>query len=760
MKQSNLLSFAILIALSSISHSRPINDTLLDEYDYIIVGGGASGLTVANRLSEDSDVTVLVLEAGPVDQDEEWMRVPFFVGNDPQPPANALSGHLDYDWHLGTEPQTYLDGKTRHYPLGRGLGGGTLVNGLLWNRGNVDDYNDWATLGNDGWSWDDMLPYFQKSEAFSYDVSPESATSQYSIGCDDSVHGTSGPVNVSYQAYFYGATENFYSGLNELGVPLAGDTNAGLSAGASFLPMGIDATAKTRSDARRSHYDPNAGRENLYVFTGQFVTRLNLEDVTQPDDEPTVGDFSVGLGSQQGFKISDILDGLTKNLNIFNIFPGDGLGDFNGFWAKRSAEPQEPNQSPPRQRKQKRDNDLPNIRISGVEFATDASSPRRNVTARRDVILAAGAIHTTTLLQLSGIGDSSFLSQHGISTAIDLPGVGNNYQDHFMIATNNPFGNTSYVGPKGFGDTATDDANRNAFWDTHSGPWTAGPPNGVAFPSLKSMSPANTTTIANAARVASPGQYLTDGLDATVIAGWERQKAILVDALDNANRSQFEVLNDNAGHFTYSVMRPFSRGTVRIKSRNPFDVPLIDPRYGANPTDLSFLSEALRFNHRLMATDAMRALQPDEKYPTPAQVADDAQLLGVVKEAIFTEYHPTGTASMLPLELGGVVDGRLKVYGTQNLKIVDSSVMPMIPAAHLQACVYGVAEKAADLIKEDNKNAPETNVDSGAGGGDGGDDSSHNSVSNPWEDLVDTAHGMLGMIKDSADQWRDAATGH
>ncbi|KAH7051160.1 choline dehydrogenase [Macrophomina phaseolina] len=614
------LSLTTLFALSSFACGRPINDTLLEEYDYIIVGGGPSGLTVANRLSEEPNVTVLVLEAGPVDQNEEWMRVPFFIGNDPNPPADALSGHLDYDWNLGTEPQTYLDGKSRHYPLGRGLGGGSLVNGMLWNRGNVDDYNDWATLGNPGWSWDDMLPYFQKSERFSSDVSPESAA-QYGIGHDDSVHGTSGAVNVSFQQHFYTASTNFYSGLGELGIPNAGDTNAGLTAGASFLPLSIDSSTKTRADARRSHYDPVASRDNLYISTGQFATRLNLEGATQSDEERT--------------------------------------------------------------------------------HAATASSPRATTRARRAVILAAGAIHTPLLLQHSGIGDASFLASLNITPAIDLPGVGHNYQDHFMIATNAPFRSASYVAPKGYGaDASADAANRAAFWANHSGAWTAGPPNGVAFPSLVGVAPEKAPGMAEAAGRQGEGMYLAEGVDDTVVKGWEAQKRLLAGALREANRSQFEILNDNAGHFTWSLMKPFSRGQVRVRSRDPFDVPAIDPRYGANPTDLSFFAEALRFNHRLLATRAMQQLQPDEQYPTADVVADDAKLTDLIKQAIFTEYHPTGTASMLPLGLGGVVDARLKVYGTQNLRIVDSSIMPMIPAAHLQACVYAVAEKAADLIKD------------------------------------------------------------
>ncbi|KAK7512431.1 choline dehydrogenase, partial [Phyllosticta citriasiana] len=582
---------------------------------------GASGLTVANRLTEDSSVTVLVLEAGPSDQNEEWIRVPYFMGNDPSPPADALSGHLDYDWNFGTEEQTSLDGATRHYPLGRGIGGGTLINGLLWNRGNAGDYDEWETLGNDGWNWDNMLQYFEKNEKFTTDVTASDA-STYSIPATDaSVHGTSGPVNVSFQQYFYPATQNVYAALNELGVPTdSSDPNNGESAGNSFLPMALDPTSRTRSDARRALYDPVSSRDNLYISNGLFVTKLNIENV------------------------------------------------------KRA---------------------LPNFRITGVEYGTDAGATRQNIAARREVILAAGAIHTPLLLQLSGIGDESFLSSMNVTTAVDLPGVGNNYQDHFQITTYAPYGNDSFPICESYGaDSAADVANREEFYSSHTGPWTAGAPNGVAFPSLKSMS-SNYSSIASSAQGQTSGQYLAENLDDTVIAGYEKQKAILVANLQNENRSQFEILNDNAGHLTYSVMRPFGRGQVRIRSRNPFDSPVIDPRYGSNPIDLQFFMEALRFNSRLQATNAMSELQPSESYPTAAQVADDAQLMTLIKQAIFTEYHPTGTASMMPLDLGGVVNARLKVYGTQNLRIVDGSVLPMIPAAHLQACIYGVAEKVS-----------------------------------------------------------------
>ncbi|KKY15406.1 putative gmc oxidoreductase [Diplodia seriata] len=832
----SLLPLAALLSLfNAVSQARPINDDLLDQYDYIIVGGGASGLTVANRLTEDPEVTVLVLEAGPVDEDEEWMRVPFFVGNDPNPPAGALSGHLQYDWNFGTEAQTFLDGRTRHYPLGRGVGGGTLINGMLWNRGNIGDYDDWATLiGDEGWGWDSMMKYFQRSETFSADYSAENAA-QYQIHSEDSVHGLAqGGVNVSYQGHFYTGTEHFYNGLNELGIPTEGDPNAGDTAGASFLPMSINPETKQRADARRVHYDPHASRDNLYISSGQFVTRLlwddnsdcgntadgadtgnsapgsfaptgsssgstgsdgtgssssvggsgqaNPSDPTNPFSAPssssvdgvssgshaTNGSASgsvsgshssgssgpyanmtvpawanssapstdsgasgaaVGRGRHWGFKPTSVsnADGSASGLGMFNLFQIGNLFDLlkssaPADWnpdsgvevhevtttsytcncdsgatcsqdnasgapkAKRSGSTKNKRQQPNQQCQQ---------RVQGVEYAASASAARRTITARRDVILAAGAVHTPLILQQSGVGDADFLATMDIASRIDLPGVGNNYQDHYMLASNNHYAANDDA-PVAYADNTA--ANRAAFFDEASGPWTAGPPNGVAFPSLKDMT-ANFTAVLEWARSQTSGQHLLAGLDATVVAGYDRQRELLVAALNDGSRGQFEILNSNAGSFTYSIMKPLSRGQIRIRSADPFDTPVLDPRYGSNPIDLAYLMEAFRFNHRLVQTDALAALQPQENYPTAEQVADDARLLTLIKGGIFTEYHPTGTTSMLPLELGGVVDANLTVYGTANLRIVDSGVMPLIPAAHLQACVYGVAEKAADLIR-------------------------------------------------------------
>ena len=223
-----------------------------------------------------------------------------------------------------------------------------------------------------------------------------------------------------------------------------------------------------------------------------------------------------------------------------------------------------------------------------------------------------------------------------------------------------------------------------------TGPWTAGSPNGVAFPSLPSASNLSATII-QAASDQDPGQYLVEGLDPTLVAGYTAQKASLVQSLMGDNVAAWEIINNNIGSLTVAVMHPFSRGTCYINSANPFQPPSIDPRFGSNPIDIQVLMEALKFNRRVLATPPMLELEPAQFVPPVG--ADDAALLQVINNGIRTEYHPSGTCAMLPQAQGGVVDSHLRVYGTQNLRVVDAGIFPLIPAAHLQANVYGVAEK-------------------------------------------------------------------
>ena len=188
-----------------------------------------------------------------------------------------------------------------------------------------------------------------------------------------------------------------------------------------------------------------------------------------------------------------------------------------------------------------------------------------------------------------------------------------------------------------------------------------------------------------------PSEYLLPGLDATLIAGYSAQKASIVRRLGTNTSAAYEIINNNAGSLTLAVMHPLSRGTCHINSADPFEPPLIDPRWLTNPVDRQVLVEALLFNREILATPPMLELRAAQFVP-PVD-ADEEALNDVISNGIRTEFHPSGTCAMLPLDQGGVVDSHLRVWGTQNLRVVDAGIFPVVPAAHLQAVVYAVAEK-------------------------------------------------------------------
>ncbi|KAF8861777.1 hypothetical protein BDZ45DRAFT_647068 [Acephala macrosclerotiorum] len=600
---------------------RDIDAAFLDCYDYIIVGGGVSGLVVANRLTEDPNVTVLVLEAGPLDAYEDFIMFPIDDG---------YGLGTKYDWNLWTAPQEFLDGAVRPYDMGRGVGGGSLINGMCWTRGGSADYDAWKALGNDGWGWDDLLPYFQKSENYTDNVNTTFSRELY-IQPNASTHGSNGYVHVSYPRYFYSQSQLFLDGLQELGIPTLTDPNNGTAAGGMLIPDSINPDNQTRSYARLDYFDGFINRPNLHVTTHQHVTR-------------------VLLNAPHNLKTRD--------------YPA-------GLW------------------------------VSGVEFVTDGSLALHNVSCSREVILSAGAVHTPQILELSGIGSTDVLNQFDIPVIISLPGVGNNFQDHPYVGVVYYFDNTSYINIDTIENNPvlSTQAERE-YYANKTGPWTAGAINTVAFPSLPSISQNWTNMMADASSQ-NTTQHLIPSLDRTVIAGYDAQKIILTDLLSRTDVSAYEILNDNVGLLAVAAMHPFSRGSVHIQSTNPYLQPLIDPRYCSNPFDCQVLVEALLFNNQLVNTTSMGLLSPTPYYPF-FQGATRDSLMPAIKSGIRTEFHGTGSTSMLPFNLGGVVDTHLRVYGTKNLRIVDAGIQPLVPAAHLQAPVYAVAEKAADIIKADN----------------------------------------------------------
>jgi len=541
-----------------------------------------------------------------------------------------------------------------------------------------------------------MLPYFKKSETFTPVSSLEKATF-LSIEDDVAVHGTNGPVNVSFSDYYWNSSSVLFHALNELGVPTASDPNSGTIAGASFLPLDLNPDTQTRCSARNAYYDPYTSRPNLWVSTSQYVTQVLFRGgaVNQQASVSTTQNNPEGQGSSPGVPGGIFGNTTTTNASTSGLdtLPGYQRSLLHKVWrmAKRALQRRQASSSV----------SAPltpaNLVAIGVEYAANAQSPRANVRATREVIIAAGALHSPQLLMLSGIGSAPALEALEIPVKVDLPGVGTNLHDHGQVWCWYPYYNTSYPNPTELTSNRTfaDDAWID-FWISRTGPFTTGAINGVAFPALPFIVNGS-TAIHDMASSQSPAHFLPTGQDPTVIAGFSHQLPMLTAALADPTRASYELINANDGALTVANMRPFSRGTVGINSSNPFDPPVIDPRYLSNPIDTEVLLAAIRFNHRLV-TDSALATEMDPAQLLPAPDATDAELRQYIAAKLQTEYHPAGTCAMMPREYGGVVSPELRVYGTANVRVVDSSVIPMLPAAHLQAVVYGIAEKVRVLF--------------------------------------------------------------
>ncbi|CAN8102961.1 unnamed protein product [Discula destructiva] len=631
------LSLLPLVANGLYLPSNTANGSLLRSYDYIVVGGGPSGLVIANRLSEDASVTVLLLEVGTLDTEGYNVMVPAEIGRDVG---------SNYDWKLRTTEQEFLDGHTVSLNQGKVMGGSTVLNGMVWTRSSARDYDVWADLNDDqtsgetakySWRWADLLPYFQKSETFSAAVDP-AASESLSIQPDASIHGDSGFVQVGYSHFFYEQYANFLNGMKQMGVPILSEPNNGTMDGAFVAPSSINDRNQSRSDGRVAYFDQVIERTNLHVATQQMVTRILLKQ---------------------------------------------GITDYSRTQT-----------------------------AVGVEVAS-AAGTLRNISCKQEVIMAAGAIFSPTLLQVSGIGPQDVLESLDIPVKIDLPGVGANLMDHGMIHPIYTYTNASVFTSSTV--TASDDS-RNAaleeYYTNRTGPLTAPMISTVAFPSMRHFADDWVQLLQTASSATANTAALPTDADATVRRGYLAQRAQQLRLLRDPTEGAVEILADSIGELSLAMMRPLSRGTVRPRSASIFDLPAVDPRYCADEFDCLVLARALRFNCALISTPAMAVLQPVVQAPyfcppnasDAAQSADttdtDARMLALVKQKLVTEFHPSGTTAMLPQELGGVVDTDLKVYGTSNLRVVDAGVMPVVVGAHLQAVVYAVAERAADIIKE------------------------------------------------------------
>jgi len=585
------------------------NEDLHSSYTYVIVGGGVSGLVVANRLTEDTKTTVLVIEAGDFDHGEDDIYVPGDVWR-------ALGS--SYDWNVPSVPQKVLVNGNITIHIGKLVGGGSGLNGMLFVRGSPADYDAWEKLGNKGWGWKGLFPYFLKSETYT-PPSPEQVK-KFGITWDPSVHGTSGPVHASYPAFIYNQSKNFMSGMNQIGVATAHD-EAASAVGAYWVPASIDPRTETRSFARTAYNNPAQKRSNYHILPKHMVTKI-----------------------------------LTKH--------------------------NAPNRHPV---------------AYGVEYAAGPNSAKYTAYATKEVIVAAGTVHTPQLLQLSGIGPKTVLKSLGVPVVQDLPGVGSNFQDHPSLIVNYTLTNVAFS-PQNFSTNATLDAYlRHLYKTEHKGPYTVPGGSNLAFVPTSGYS-SRTSAIVSAG-AAQDDTYLDPATDPSVEAGYKKQRQILLSLWGSKQAATIEYAPSPGGPFIIALQKGLSRGTIRAVSTDPFAFPAVDWRSFTNPLDFEMVVDAFFTGRRLMKTPAMAELKPVEEDVT-AKLTTREEIIEHIKLTMSPSLsHLSCSAPMMPRELGGVVDTSLRVYGVGRLRVVDASVIPMVPATHIQATVYAIAERAADIIK-------------------------------------------------------------
>ncbi|TFK24579.1 glucose oxidase [Coprinopsis marcescibilis] len=594
------LSIVSLVFSSPSLHKRGVttspNSVNGQTYDYIVVGGGLAGITVAARLAENPSVTVLVVEAGGDDRNDPRVYDIYRYGE-------AFGSELMWDWPTD-QGRGITGGKT--------LGGGTSINGAAFTRGLAAQYDSWSTLlepweASVGWNWQGVWDYMRKSESFS---PPNSDQQAKGAGFVDWYHGYNGPVQVTNPNQMYGGPQQraFIDTIVGLtGINHWSDLNGGTPNCVSITPLMINwREGDRRSSSVTAYLSPVENqRTNWITLTRHFVTKIN--------------------------------------------------------WAN---------------------NTLP-LRASGIEFGpADGGAVRYTAFARREVILGAGALQTPALLQLSGIGDSAVLGPLGIQTRIDLKTVGKNLQEQTM----------SQLGARG-----------NGF-----NPGGRGPSNVIGYPNLYQVFGSAASAAVNKIRSSIGSWAASQAGSGLSAAALQQIFNIQADLIINNNAPVAELFYsqgfpDTLGILAWNLL-PFSRGFVRITSSNPFVKPQVRVNYFGVDFDMDVQIAASRLSRRVLTTWPMSGLSTGESSPAGAvpdnaNRGNDQDWRTWIQNNFNAVSHPVGTAAMMRRSLGGVVDAQLRVYDTVNVRVVDASALPLQVSAHLSATLYGIAEKAADLIK-------------------------------------------------------------
>ncbi len=529
-------------------------------FDYVVIGAGTAGCVVAGRLSQSGKFRVCVLEAGPPDSN------PFI-----HIPAGALYTlrNPDINWMYKGVGSPGLAGRAIDHARGRTLGGSGSINGHIYSRGQKADFDTWAQLGNKGWSYADVLPYFIKSE-------------NKLGGGDDGYHGKDGPFTITDNVEPDPLSDAFINAAVSLGIPRNPDYNGRTQEGVAYAQRSVH--GGQRVSPSRSFLNPALLRGNTKVVTNAHVLGINID----------------------------------------------------------------------------------NVRATGVRYQMErGANIAHTVRAARAVILCAGTMGSPHILELSGIGNGERLQSLGINVVRNIPGVGENFRDHFAVRLVTRMHGVETINERVHGWPLMREVIRYGF--SRRGALALTPTLVYCF--WKSDSSLENGDIQITFTPASYPGGVQSGLDrfpGATVACWQQ--------------------------------RPESAGYVHAVSSDPFVRPEIQGNYLASEVDCRTLLAAMRLGRQIMATAPFSAYVAEEIWPG-ADHTDDLDLLSHARQTGNTAYHPMGTCRMGSADrVDSVVDDQLCVHGIEGLRVADASIMPTILSANLNAGALMIGEKAADML--------------------------------------------------------------